>query len=133
MPPLTLDSPIAILGIKTEAPKILTGAGIRTVRQLIAMNRADAAKIDGLGDKRLDAIDTALTAHRLRWKDRRSGIHVCTDCPACETCGNPRATSRKAVVQDYLGRYKHTGFDNLTPPCDDCRAHHRALIATAAA
>ncbi len=127
MAPLTLDSPIAVLGIKTQAPTVLEAVGITTVRKLIASKRAAIGELAGMGDSRLAAIDTALAAHRLHWQDDRATQRTCISCPACETCGNPRATSRKAVTT-LFGRYKHIGLSGIVEPCDDCETHHRGLF-----
>lgn len=131
---VTADTPIADLGLTTQAPKNLDAEGITTVGQLLTYRRFAIAEIRGMGESRMADLDRALQLSGL-WYGQPLVVHgtylTCTACPACTDCGMPRATEAKHVVVDWRGRAKHSTAPG--DPCDGCDAYHRELVATAAA
>lgn len=128
------DTPIAQLGLTTQAPKTLAEAGITTVGQLLDCKRDAVAKLHGMGAGRLADIDRALEEHGLSFDKPLPNLSqyvTCKTCPACPECGMPRATEPKYVVVNYRGLYKHVTAPG--DPCDGCDQHHRALFTGAAA
>lgn len=130
------NTELSELEFTTAAPKILAQHNILTIGNLLNSERAKLAKIDGMGAARMKDIDRVLERHGLTFsknsKENHGFVIVCRDCPTCPQCGNPRATTCRAVARGVDGRYKHHGFQ-ATPTCDDCNTHHRALFETVAA
>lgn len=127
------ETPIAELGLTTQAPKALAEAGITTVGALLNAKPGHIADLRGMGTSRLADIENALAKHGLCLGKPLPNLGVyptCKTCPACETCGMPRATEAKNVTVDYRGRAKHAQAPG--DPCDDCDQYHRQLIATVA-
>lgn len=128
------DAPISLLGLTTQAPQTLADAGIKTVGQLLDHNREAIADLRGMGAGRLADIEAALDKRGLTFGKplyNPSKYRVCKACPACPHCSMPRATEARQVVVDYRGRHKHANAQG--DPCNDCDAHHQALLAGAAA
>ena len=130
---LTADSPIADMGLTTQAPKTLANAGIETVAQLLAHGRAELAALKGMGARRLADLDAVMAGHRLVYGqpiERRTGGAICPTCKRCPECGNSRADDRRHVATDLYGRASHLGH-RVGPTCAGCDTHHRALFTTA--
>lgn len=131
---LTADSPIADLGMTTQAPRSLAEAGIDTVEQLLTHTRDDIAALKGMGARRLADLDTVMAAHRLAYGqpfERRTSAPVCKTCERCPDCGNPRADDRRHVATDLYGRASHLGH-RVGPTCSGCDRHHRGLFTVPA-
>lgn len=127
---LTADSPIAELGLTTQAPKSLAEAGIDTVEQLLTHTRDELAALRGMGARRLADLDAALGRHRLVYGkpfERRIADPTCPTCGPCPNCGNPRADDRRHVATDLTGRASHLGH-RVGPTCAGCDTHHRGLF-----
>lgn len=128
------NDPIGVLELATQAPKTLAEAGITSVGQLLDRSHDNIASLRGMGASRLADIERALDERGLSFGRplfNPNVYQVCTRCPACPDCGQPRATKARQVVEDYRGRYKHANAPGN--PCDDCDTHHRQLVAVAAA
>lgn len=132
---ITYDSPISVLDLSTQAPRILAEAGIATIGALLDRSAEDIAELHGMGDTRFAELEDALSYLGLAFGRPLPDLgryKLCTACPACPECGNPRADSARNVVVDLAGRASHIGRRD-TPTCDDCDQHHRALFAGVAA
>jgi hypothetical protein len=128
--PTTHTSPIAELDLPVALAKELVRYGYKTVGS-IATHTAAHFTDRRFNTKDIAAITKALAAHGLEFAKPIGEWNTCGTCPTCKTCGNLRAVDARNVGTDLDGRAKHLGGGNRVV-CDDCHAHHRALVESRA-
>lgn len=130
---VTPGTKLSALGMRPATLKALAENGVAVVGDL-DHTREIVASWPGVGASRLADLDAAMGRHGLVYgRPIPAGVaHSCQACEICPDCGNPRASSARNVAVDLNGRASHIGH-RVGPTCSGCDAHHRDLVATAAA
>lgn len=133
MTDLTAKSPIATLKLDKRITDELARWSITTIADLTRRSRRDIDLLGGIKPGDTEVIEAKLAKHGLEFTPSGGHSKVCTSCPACPDCGQPRATTARQVVTDGItGLARHGGFRAAPSTCKPCDEFHRDLVATRA-